>query len=369
MSQNHARKLTEIFNDIAEKLYPSKYNSDFAVQVTSQVGDAQQMTINFTNNNLNGKSSWLEGYKSSKTRICVTVGMMTTGYDCPDLLNLCMMRPIFSPSDFVQIKGRGTRKNTFEFKHKNDIGEEEIVQHEKEVFKLFDFFANCEYFEEKFDYDEKLKLPKPRKGSGVDGGGGINIDKYTSHILDPLALLKEEQIGYEGMRIDRELFKKFEDRIIMDDIIKRNVELGNWEHVISHIQGEIFDKPEEYFNLEKLRKAAKIDRKISIREVVEKIFGIIPKFKSKNELLEEEFDKFISIHPPDENVNIRALKYFFKAYIVDQDIRQIIENKDFHALQTHPTLTISQFKAVEAKYRDVIPLYIKDYIKLEQFAA
>jgi type I restriction enzyme R subunit len=163
VSQNHARKITEILNEFAEQLYPNKYNSDFAVQVTSQVGEAQQMTINFTNNNLNGKTTWLEGYKSSKTRICVTVGMMTTGYDCPDLLNLCMMRPIFSPADFVQIKGRGTRKNTFDFKHKNELGEEEIIQHEKEFFKLFDFFANCEYFEEKFDYDEKLELPKPKK--------------------------------------------------------------------------------------------------------------------------------------------------------------------------------------------------------------
>ena len=369
VSQNHARKLTEILNEFAEQLFPGKYNSDFAVQVTSQVGDAQQMTINFTNNNFNGKTIWLEGYKSSKTRVCVTVGMMTTGYDCPDLLNICMIRPIFSPADFVQIKGRGTRNNTFDFKHKNELGEEEIIQHDKEVFKLFDFFANCEYFEEKFDYDEKLKLPKPKKGSGEDGGDGIDIDKYTSYCPDPLATLKEQQVGYEGMKVDRMLFNKFEDRIIMDDIIKENVELGNWEHVINHIQQEIFDKPEEYFNLEKLRKAAKIDRKVSIREVVEKIFGIIPKFKSKDELLEEEFDKFISIYPPEEDVNLRALKYFFKAYIVDQDIRTIIEAKDFHALQTNPTLTISQFKEVAAKYREVIPVYISDYINLERFAA
>ncbi len=370
VSQNHARKLTEILNEFAEQLFPGKYNSDFALQVTSQVGDAQQMTINFTNNNLNGKTTWLEGYKTSKTRICVTVGMMTTGYDCPDLLNICMMRPIFSPADFVQIKGRGTRKNTFDFKHKNELGEEEIIRHEKEIFKLFDFFANCEYFEEKFNYDEKLNLPKPKQGGGEDGGeSGVNIDKYTNYLNDPLKLLKEQHIGYEGMKIDRMLFKKFEDRIMMDDIIKKNVELGNWEHVISHIQSEIFDKPEEYFNLEKLRKAAKIDRKVSIREVVEKIFGIIPKFKSKDDLLEEEFDKFISIYPPEEDVNIRALKYFFKAYIVDQDIRRIIAMKDFHALQTNPTLTISQFKEVAVKYREVIPVYIKDYIKLEQFAA
>jgi len=91
----------------------------------------------------------------------------------------------------------------------------------------------------------------------------------------------------------------------------------------------LLDNPDGYFTLEKLRKAASIDRKTSIREVVEKIFGIIPRFKSKDELLEEEFDKFISIYPPEEDVNIRALKYFFKAYVVDQNIRKIIESERF----------------------------------------
>jgi type I restriction enzyme R subunit len=155
----------------------------------------------------------------------------------------------------------------------------------------------------------------------------------------------------------------------MDDIVKKNVELGNWENVVSHIQHEILDNPGNYFTLEKLRTAANIDRKVTIREMVEKIFGIIPKFKSKDEMLEEEFDKFISIYPPEEDVNIRALKYFFKAYIVDQDIRRIIEAKDFHALQTNPTLSIAQYKEVATKYREVIPMYIKDYVKLEPFAA
>jgi len=369
VSQNHARRLTEILNEFAEKLFPNKYNSDFAVQVTSQITDAQQMTINFSNDNLNGKTSWLEGYKSSKTRVCVTVGMMTTGYDCSDLLNICLMRPVFSPSDFVQIKGRGTRKHTFAFKSKNELNEEEIIQYDKKNFKLFDFFANCEYFEEKFDYDEVLILPKVRSGKTGTGGGNTTVTKYISEILDPLLLMEEKEIGLDGMKIDRMLYRDFENRIIMDDIIKKNVELGNWEQVVSHIQNEILDKPNEYFNIEKLRKAAKIDRKVTIRELVEKIFGIIPKFKSKDEMLDEEFDKFISIYPPEEDVNIRALQYFFKAYIVDQDIRKIIENKDFQALQTNPTLTISQFKEVAMKYREVIPVYIKDYINLDSFAA
>ncbi len=253
--------------------------------------------------------------------------------------------------------------------HKNELGEEEIIKNEKEFFKLFDFFANCEYFEEKFDYDEKLELPKPKTKGGDGGEESVDIDKFTSLRPDPLVMVKEQTVGYEGMKIDRMLFQKFEDRIVMDDIIKKNVELGNWEFVVSHIQNEIFDKPEEYFNLEKLRKAAKIDRRISIREVVEKIFGIIPKFKSKDELLEEEFDKFISIYPPEEDVNVRALKYFFKAYIVDQDIRKILQAKDFHALQTSAILPISEFKKVKPEYREIIPEYIRDYINLELFAA
>ena len=82
----------------------------------------------------------------------------------------------------------------------------------------------------------------------------------------------------------------------------------------------------------------------------------------------ENVDKY-DIYPPEEDVNVRALKYFFKAYVVDQDILEILKLKDFQALQTNATLTIAQFKAVITKYREVIPMYIKDYITLEQFAA
>ena len=159
VSQSHALKITVLLNEYADKIFPNKYNSDFAVQITSEISASQQFTINFANNNLNGHTNFLEGYKSSKTRVAVTVGMMTTGYDCQDILNLCMMRPIFSPTDFIQIKGRGTRKYNFVLKTKNELNDNEKVQFKKEKFKLFDFFANCEYFEEKFNYHETLKLP------------------------------------------------------------------------------------------------------------------------------------------------------------------------------------------------------------------
>lgn len=168
VSQNHASKLTQILNQIADLMFPGKYQSDFAIQVTSQVDGAQQHTINFANNKLLGSANFLPTYKTSKARVCVTVGMMTTGYDCPDVLNLGLFRPIFSPTDFIQIKGRGTRKHDFREELFDADLKESIKEPSKSAFKLFDFFANCQYFEEEFNYDEILKLPKPQ---GVGKGG------------------------------------------------------------------------------------------------------------------------------------------------------------------------------------------------------
>jgi hypothetical protein len=54
------------------------------------------MTINFANNRLLGTGNVLPEYKTSKARICVTVGMMTTGYDCPDILNLGLFTAVIT---------------------------------------------------------------------------------------------------------------------------------------------------------------------------------------------------------------------------------------------------------------------------------
>ena len=202
-------------NEYAHEAFPDKYNSDFAVQITSNISDSQQFTINFANNNLNGKTKFLDTYDSSKTRVCVTVGMMTTGYDCEDILNLCLLRPIFSPTDFVQIKGRGTRTYSFKYKQRNESGEIEETKVAKEKFKIFDFFANFEYFEEKYNYDQVLELPKGT-GTGNGGDGGIYIYTFPSQKVDPLKTFKQTAIGLEGMRVDRELFGHFEEKIKQD---------------------------------------------------------------------------------------------------------------------------------------------------------
>lgn len=365
--QTHASKITQQLNELAHKYFPGKYNSDFAVQVTSNIDEAQQMSINFANNILNGYTSFKDGYISSKTRVCVTVGMMTTGYDCEDILNLGLMRPIFSPTDFVQIKGRGTRKYTFTYKEKTDLGGIEEYKKEKERFKIFDFFANFQYFEEKFNYDEIIPLPPiKKKEPGPEPLPPPPPDvEYENRAPDPIQILRDIPIGLEGMKIDRKLYEKFEVIVKGDDFVKDKIYEGKYEEAEAYIKKEVFDKPEEYFNIEKLRKSVHIDRRLSLREILEKIFGKIKHFKSKDELLEEEVQKFISIYHPEPKF-VYIIGQFMKAYILDESIRRVMQSGEFVDLSTNPRFNMRDLKELDG-WRDPVIEYVKDYVSINTF--
>lgn len=371
VSQNHAAKLAQMFNQIADRMFPGKYQSDFAVQVTSQVPDAQQFTINFANNKLLGSGNFIPAYKTSKARVCVTVGMMTTGYDCTDILNIGLFRPIFSPTDFIQIKGRGTRKHDFLDQLFDNALRDGVAHPYKTSFKLFDFFANCEYFENEFNYDEVLKLPRPSsKPRDVgDGTDPVVYEGTYEHIgSDILSSIREETIGIDGMKIDRMFFDRFGDIVREDPVIAAAVEAGQWDRVIDYVNREVFDKPDDYYSLDKLRKAAAVDRRITLREILEKVFGLIPRFKSKDELLEEEFTKFVADHVPEPPSSIPAIKHYFKSYVSSGLVRDIIDKRQYTDLATNPVFSTGDFRAVPERYRTLVPEYVKDYVSLNQFA-
>ncbi len=153
------------------------------------------------------------------------------------------------------------------------------------------------------------------------------------------------------------------------NLFRRSVEAGQWDRVIDYVNREVFDKPTEFYSLDKLRRAAAVDRRLTLREILEKIFGLIPRFKSKDELLEEEFAKFVADYKPDEAGAIPAIKNYFKAYVTSDQIRAIIESRQYTDLATNPLLSTRDFKAVPAKYRTLIPEYVKDYVPVQQFAA
>lgn len=378
VSQNHAAKLTQLLNECAHQYFPNLYQSDFAVQVTSNVANSQQMTVDFSNDKLLGFSRFakeneaLEGYKTSKARVCVTVGMMTTGWDCPNILNLGLMRPIFSPTEFIQIKGRGTRIHKFEHRFKNN-GEEETISIDKKGFKLFDFFATCEYFEEKYKYDEVLKLPAPGKSTpvppiGIDPIPDPKRKEYENAEEDKITSWQEKQVDFQGMKVDYMFFKTFETAMNNDAEIKQLMEAGEVEVAAARTKEKYDNKPAEYFDLEKLRKSLKIDRKITWRELLELVY-YGNTIKGKEDLLEDEFSKFIATTNITEVSDLSGLRYFFDAYATDAHLREIIDQQDYTELYHNPAFNVEDFNRVDDVMKSTLPMYMKTYVPLQKFSA
>ncbi len=363
VSQNHAEKVTQILNNLADRVFPNQYNSDFAVQVTSSIQDSQRMTIDFRNNTLNGKSKTNPHYRTSKTRICVTVGMMTTGYDCTDILNICMMRPIYSPSEFIQMKGRGTRKCDFSQSWMTQSEIPDHIEPQKEQFLLFDFFGNYEFFEKDFDYDKVLKLPARPSEPSEPPIDPLNIDEVVSTAPDPLAELKEIPISSQGMKIDRNLYRSFKKKVVDDSTIEELVKQQNFDGAETYLKDKILDKPSEFFTIEKIRKSLGLDRRLTVSELLLHVFDHIKHIPSQRECLDEEFDKLDKAIKPDDSVYGNA-KEVFEAYAIDGKFRHIIDSKKFADLSVHPSG--DAFRNLPPKLKQEIPSYIKQNVNLER---
>jgi type I restriction enzyme R subunit len=184
-------------------------------------------------------------------------------------------------------------------------------------------------------------------------------------------LFAEQAVGPQGMKIDRMFFEAFENTVKADAALQTYVDNEQWEQAVDYVATQVLNKPAEFFTLDKLRRAAGVDRRLSLREILEKIFGLIPYFKSKDELLEDEFQKFLLDQPPEELARhadaIVALKYFFKAYATDGRLRDIIEKRRLTELNVNPAFSMADFKAVPKEWRERIPEYVKDYVSLNQF--
>ena len=206
--------------------------------------------------------------------------------------------------------------------------------------------------------------PKPGTGEEAEGGVREITDPFVSMRIDPLKTIVEEPIGLQGMKIDRMFFGHFEETIKQHDFVVDKVTEGDFKAAEDYIREKVFDKPEEYYNLAKLRKAAQVDRRITLREILEKIFNLISGFKSRNELLEEECDKFISIHKPVAEF-VLPIKNFLKAYITDSTVREIVESKQYARFATSPVG--DYFRALSPEWRNLIPEYVKDYVTMNTF--
>ena len=304
VNQNHAAMLTQALNEAAETQWPGVYQSDFAVQVTSDVRNANDHGQKFKNNALNGQHPAIPGYQTAKTRVCVTVAMMTTGYDCRDLLNIGICRPIKSPTDFTQIKGRGTRRYDFRCNFTDPRVRQNKPSRPKERFKIIDFFGVCEYHHEGHYYEPRISMPRPEPpsepGATTEPGPEPPIGKgtYVRHGADETE--SATRITFEGNA-----------RTIAD---------------------------------------RQQDLRYTLRQ----------QHESQNETVAAAFAEYLKEHPVNDEAVLANVRAFFEAYATDTDVRESIDSKRFASL-LGTVLDRAVFRRVPLEHRDRIPDYIREH--------
>ena len=115
----HAVKIVERF----QKQYP-EYGSDFCVLIDNKVTKAQDLINSFE-------------VRGKMPQIVVSVDMMDTGIDVPDVLNLVFFKQVKSKIKFWQMVGRGTRKSP-------DVHGEGM---DKQFFNIYDWCGNFDFFD------------------------------------------------------------------------------------------------------------------------------------------------------------------------------------------------------------------------------
>ena len=118
-NQLHADFIKERF----DANYPSLDAGGFARVITHQVKYGQSLIDDFSN-------------KTKPPHIAISVDMLDTGIDVPEVVNLVYFKLVRSKTKFWQMLGRGTRLCADLFGPGDD----------KTEFKVFDFCQNLEYF-------------------------------------------------------------------------------------------------------------------------------------------------------------------------------------------------------------------------------
>ncbi|MEQ1632017.1 MAG: DEAD/DEAH box helicase family protein, partial [Planctomycetota bacterium] len=130
-SHVHAMHMAEVFS--AD--YP-QYGSTFCRVIDNQEPRAEQLIEDFKN-------------PDNELAIAISVDMLDTGIDVPEVVNLVFAKPVKSYVKFWQMIGRGTRLRKDLFGPRRD----------KTEFLIFDFWKNFWFFDEQY----KEKQPAPQK--------------------------------------------------------------------------------------------------------------------------------------------------------------------------------------------------------------
>ena len=125
-NHNHAVLLQELFDE----MYP-QFSGKFCQVIDNYDPRAEQLIDDFKGGALDGTSS-----KNDELTIAISVDMLDTGIDVPEVVNLVFAKPVKSKVKFWQMIGRGTRLCKDLYGPGKD----------KKKFLIFDHWANFDYF-------------------------------------------------------------------------------------------------------------------------------------------------------------------------------------------------------------------------------
>lgn len=200
VTKKHAKRLIEAF----DKLYP-EYKGTLAQVITSEDSRAKALIKNFKKVNL--------------PRIAISVDMLDTGVNVPEICNLVFAKPVLSKIKFWQMIGRGTRANNA-CKHK-----EWLPNGKKEYFKIFDFWKNFEYFEMNPAGDESTSpeaittrtfLTRLKQMQALSQAGDrAQLEKVKERILADIKTLPKDSVSIKekAQEIAKALSPNFWDNV------------------------------------------------------------------------------------------------------------------------------------------------------------
>jgi len=202
VNQRHANFIVDRFN----KLYP-EYKGKFTQAVCHDIKFVDDVIDNFKD-------------KVLYPQIAVSVDMLDTGIDVPEILNLVFFKKIRSKAKFWQMIGRGTRLCKDLFGPGID----------KERFMIFDCYKNFEFFEVNVDGKE-IKTTKSISESIF--GAKVDIIKSLQH----LNYQEKSLIEYRNN--------------LIDDIITSILDINNNRFDV-RMKGAIIDKYKKLDNYKAL---------------------------------------------------------------------------------------------------------------------
>ena len=209
-SRKHAQNLKRVF----DRIFP-------------QMGSNVQV---ITSDLSKYKDEFRRFQQDSEPRIALSVGVLDTGVDIPEVCNLVFVKPIFSEIRFWQMLGRGTRNTEACKRHL-----EWLPNNEKENFKILDFkfgsHSNVKYHHLEHTREEKI------------------ADDVNTRMFSNLIFLLEKDLDERQTKI-------------VSDFILKKIEALNKDSFIVRERRDAIDKIEaNKFSLKKFIKELKDDIK------------------------------------------------------------------------------------------------------------